>query len=92
MDINKFPLQRWNTNRHYTEHGQRMASAVLEGGSVLFVDIDRNIDGVIPSAWEATGLMTSTMYHYDHGHYHMAPYEWAPLIKQLEQFAAGGAP
>lgn len=92
MDINKFPLQRWNTNRHYTEHGQRIATAAMPDGSVLFVDIDRGIDGVIPPEANASGYMESTMYLYDRGHYRMAPYELAPLIRQLEQFAAGGLP
>lgn len=37
----------WNTGRHYTKDGQRMAAAWV-GGGVVMVDIDRNLDYWLP--------------------------------------------
>ena len=42
----------FNTGREYTEHGQRIAAALLDNGDIYFVDIDRGIDGTI----KANGL------------------------------------
>lgn len=36
----------WNTGCLYTVHGQRMAAARVDGG-IVFVDVDRQIDGFI---------------------------------------------
>jgi len=38
---------KFNTGRHYTEHGQRIAARLLDDGSVVFVDADRQIEGRI---------------------------------------------
>ena len=38
----------WNTDRQYSEHGQRMAATQV-GDVVYFVDIDRGIDGMFHS-------------------------------------------
>jgi hypothetical protein len=38
---------KFNTERQYSPKGQRIAARILECGAVVFVDIDRGIDGVI---------------------------------------------
>jgi len=38
---------KFNTGRLYTEQGQRIAAAFLDNGDIVFVDIDRDIDGLI---------------------------------------------
>ena len=38
---------KFQTGRHYTEHGQRIAAALLTDGRVYFVDVDRDIDGIL---------------------------------------------
>ncbi len=40
-------ILKFNTGREYTAKGQRIAAALLENGDIVFVDIDRQIDGVI---------------------------------------------
>ena len=42
MEILKF-----NTGREYTKNGQRIAAALQNNGDIVFVDVDRQIDGVI---------------------------------------------
>jgi hypothetical protein len=34
----------FNTGRHYSEHGQRIAAQRLDCGHIILVDIDRHID------------------------------------------------
>jgi hypothetical protein len=36
----------WNTGRHYSSNGQRIAAAILDDKRVAFVDIDRGISGI----------------------------------------------
>lgn len=38
---------KFQTGRHYTEHGQRIAAALLDDGRIYFVDVDRDIDGIL---------------------------------------------
>lgn len=38
---------KFNTGREYTEHGQRIVARLLDDGDIVFLDIDRGIDGVI---------------------------------------------
>jgi len=38
---------KFQTGRHYTGHGQRIAAALLDDGRIYFVDIDRDIDGIL---------------------------------------------
>ena len=40
------PIIAFNTGRHYTTHGQRIAATRLASGRVLFVDYDRDLDYV----------------------------------------------
>jgi hypothetical protein len=38
---------KFNTGRDYTANGQRIAAALQDNGDIVFVDVDRQIDGVI---------------------------------------------
>ena len=38
---------KFNTQRMYTDKGQRIAAALLDNGDIYFSDIDRHIDGTI---------------------------------------------
>ena len=38
---------KFNTGREYTKNGQRIAASLQDNGDIVFVDIDRQIDGVI---------------------------------------------
>ena len=40
-------ILKFNTRREYTKNGQRIAAALQDNGDIVFVDIDRQIDGVI---------------------------------------------
>jgi len=40
-------ILKFNTGREYTANGQRIAAALQENGDIVFVDVDRQIDGVI---------------------------------------------
>ncbi len=55
----------WNTGRHYTEHGQRIAATMLDDGTtVYFVDIDRMIDGHVPNGTlERNAIMRAYDYY-----------------------------
>jgi len=39
----------FNTGRLYTSAGQRIAAKLTADGGILFVDVDRMIDGYIPA-------------------------------------------
>jgi hypothetical protein len=38
---------KFNTGREYTKNGQRIAASLQDSGDIVFVDVDRQIDGVI---------------------------------------------
>lgn len=40
-------ILKFNTKREYAKNGQRIAAALQDNGNIVFVDIDRRIDGVI---------------------------------------------
>ncbi len=40
-------IKYWNTGRLYSKNGQRMVIARVTDDSILFVDIDRMIEGVV---------------------------------------------
>ena len=40
-------ILKFNTGREYTANGQRIAAALQDNGDIVFLDIDRQIDGVI---------------------------------------------
>ena len=39
---------KFNTGRQYTANGQRIIARLLDNGDVVFVDVDRQIEGRIP--------------------------------------------
>ena len=63
-------IKIWNTGAYYTAHGQRIAATTVEGG-IVFLDIDRGIDGFIPLASGARveSLREQTQHNYDYGNY-----------------------
>lgn len=67
-------LEAWQTDRLYTDAGQRMAATYDKDGHVLFVDIDRGIDGrskePVPEATRgAVSLRQVAMHVYDYNLY-----------------------
>jgi hypothetical protein len=40
-------ILKFNTGREYTANGQRIAASLQDNGNIVFVDVDRQIDGVI---------------------------------------------
>jgi len=77
-------IKTWNTGAHYTEHGQRIAATAVEGG-IVFLDIDRNIDGFIPLARggaHVRNLREQTQHNYDFGNYTSA-WEHAEVLGKL---------
>ena len=79
-------ITTWNTGRHYSEHGQRIAAAEVEGG-IVFLDLDRGIDGLIPLANIARDLRTQAQHAYDYGNYDSA-WQHAETLKKLAEAAA----
>jgi hypothetical protein len=63
----------WNTGRHYSREGQRIAAQVLEDGRIVFVDIDRGIDGIIKGKTIDTALAVIVMNAYDENDYSAIP-------------------
>ena len=63
-------IKIWNTGAYYTAHGQRIAATTVKGG-IVFLDIDRGIDGFIPLASGARveSLREQTQHNYDYGNY-----------------------
>lgn len=59
----------WNTGRWYTDAGQRMAAARMPSGPVMFVDVDRGIDGIIPAVGKVSVTQEWVMSQYDHNNY-----------------------
>ena len=79
---------RFNTQREYGPKGQRIAARVLANGQTVFVDVDRNIDGVIPVLCDAefTESIFShrwVMESYDSNHYAQPQEEHAETIREL---------
>ena len=56
----------FNTGRQYSANGQRIAAALLDNGSIIFVDIDRGLEYIIP-AGAARFNQSSIMAAYDRG-------------------------
>lgn len=75
----------FNTGRQYSDNGQRIAAGLLENGNILFVDIDRGLEYLIP-AGAAAFNQNSILAAYDGG-----GLEWCnghALIQQLSAIAA----
>lgn len=64
-------MMAWNTNRPYTDKGQRIAAITLSDGRLFFFDIDRNVRGVTETAtWGCREHnIEFVMTCYDHGIY-----------------------
>jgi hypothetical protein len=71
----------WNTGAHYSENGQRIAATIVDGG-IVFLDIDRGIDGLIPLANTARDLRMQAQHGYDYGNY-VSAWEHGDVLKQL---------
>jgi len=74
----------FNSGRQYSANGQRIAAALLDDGSIIFVDIDRGLEYLIP-AGGARFNQSSIMAAYDRG-----GLEWCnghALIKPLSDLA-----
>jgi len=74
MDTIKF-----KTGREYTEHGQRIVARLLDNGNIVFLDIDRGIDGVINAngfskedVKELFFNRSAVMNAYDNGNYNIS--------------------
>jgi hypothetical protein len=74
-------IASWNTGAHYTEHGQRIAATIVNGG-IVFLDIDRGIDGLIPLANTVRDLRAQAQHGYDYGNY-VSAWEHNDVLKQL---------
>jgi hypothetical protein len=53
---------KFNTQREYGPKGQRIAARLLANGSTVFVDVDRNIEGIIPVLCDAE--FTESIFNY----------------------------
>jgi hypothetical protein len=79
---------KFNTERQYSHKGQRIAARLLDNGSTVFVDVDRNIEGVIPVLCDAefTASLFDRRYvmdAYDSNHYAMPYGEHDETIREL---------
>lgn len=67
----------WQTDRWYSEAGQRVAAALTDDGRIVFLDYDRGIDGEMPMPVKyfngaiplEASLRDHIMDEYDHGRY-----------------------
>jgi hypothetical protein len=60
--MQSFETLAWNTGRRYTDKGQRIGAALLPGGDILMVDIDRGINYRLRCAFTRAAIMDA----YDH--------------------------
>ena len=81
----------FNTGRHYSANGQRIAATKLECGRVLFIDIDRDITYATAEPCELTPRAVMNAYDYGltQSHYMAIPdYEArTKLCNELEALA-----
>jgi hypothetical protein len=81
----------FNTGRAYTENGQRIAAAQLESGHVILVDIDRQLDIMLPDSVEFT--QRDIMRAYDSSNYTYASAiglaygDYYDIVRQLRDAA-----
>ena len=79
----------FNTGRQYSENGQRIAAGLLDDGDIIFVDIDRGLEYLIP-AGAVSFTQEAILAAYDRGHLEWVEH-WRPghaLIQQLSAAAA----
>lgn len=85
----------WNTGNGYTVAGQRIGALLLDDGSLVFADIDRNIDGFISADFmEGLTPREGVEYGYMHSGYHYwqaaddMPWQEADRLKKRAQYVA----
>lgn len=80
----------FNTGRQYSKNGQRIAAGLLNDGSILFADIDRGLEYLIP-AGSASFDQNSILAAYDNGAIEwLNSNSWEPVLAQeLSAIAAG---
>ena len=87
-------VHAFQTDRLYTENGQRIAWAALPGDRVLMIDADRCIEYVLNLAPSRDGVITDAMVldAYDHNRTHASWHPCAhddaqPLMRALYEAA-----
>lgn len=82
----------FQSGRKYTEHGQRIAATQLESGHIVMLDIDRQIDYILPAQIDFT--QRGIMWAYDNN-MTVAPHEldldysdYYEIVNQLRAPAA----
>ena len=82
---------KFNTGREYTKYGQRIAATQLKTGQIIFVDIDRRIDAMLPANVGFT--QADIMCFYDISRYiypndiGMSYVDYYVLVEQLRELA-----
>lgn len=72
----------FNTGRQYSTAGQRIAAGLLNDGSILFVDIDRGLEYLLP-AGSALFDQNSILAAYDAGAVEwLDSNSWEPVLAQ----------
>lgn len=84
----KRPMIFFKTGRIYTEHGQRIAAQLLNSGGIIFVDIDRHVQGhFTPEVVKAQKLkltQADVLWGYDH---HDITQYWVNVYGHDEEIA-----
>lgn len=70
-------IQAWNTGRHYTAAGQRVAAGYTTEGDVYFYDVDRMVCGKLlrPISFVELDVMGSSVQEYVMAQYDASNYE-----------------
>ena len=85
-------ILKFNTGREYTKNGQRIAATRLENGEIVLLDIDRQIDVMLPAGVEFT--QSDIMWAYDRNMYTfpndigMSYGDYYDVVAQLRDAAA----
>lgn len=81
----------FNTGREYTAKGQRIAATQLEGGEIVLLDIDRQIDLMLPAGVKFN--QADIMWAYDRNMYTfpneigMSYGDYYAIVDQLRKIA-----
>lgn len=79
----------WQTGRSYGVFGQRMAALITPADRVLFVDLDRHIEGMSTFTTDAALSINLVMSCYDSGQYTHPPYNYQKEVSYLREAAQG---
>jgi hypothetical protein len=72
----------FNTGRQYSAAGQRIAAGLLDDGDILFVDIDRGLEYLIPAS-VSNFTQAAIMAAYDGGAVEwLDNNSWEPVLAQ----------